>query len=141
MGQTTSTKQPWLAAILGLFVTGLGHLYLKRWRRAIGWLFAMFFVSYVFIDPAMMESVEAGEPIARMAFVPILIVGSLSALDAYVLARVQNTILQKPNQGTGASIACPNCGKELDEKLDFCQWCGTQIAEDMDRNSVRADDP
>lgn len=34
----SSRKRPWLAAALAFPVTGLGHLYLRRWRRAAGWL-------------------------------------------------------------------------------------------------------
>jgi len=38
MQRSTSQKRPWLAALLGALVTGFGHLYLRRWRRAVGWL-------------------------------------------------------------------------------------------------------
>jgi len=41
-------------------VTGFGHLYLRRWRRAVGWLAVLFAVSYVFVEPAAIEALAAG---------------------------------------------------------------------------------
>jgi len=60
MQRSTSQKRPWLAALLGALVTGFGHLYLRRWRRAVGWLAVLFAVSYVFVEPAAIEALAAG---------------------------------------------------------------------------------
>lgn len=38
MGTETSKRQPWLAFLLEALVTGLGHVYLRRWRRSAGWI-------------------------------------------------------------------------------------------------------
>lgn len=92
MERTTSQKRPWLAALLGALVTGFGHLYLRRWRRAVGWLAVLFAVSYAFVDPAAIEALAAGEPVDPLSIAPTLLVGSLSVIDAYVLARAQNEV-------------------------------------------------
>ena len=157
MERTTSQKRPWLAALLGAFATGLGHLYLRRWRRAVGWFAVLFAVSYLLVDPAAIEALATGEPIDPLSVAPTLIVGGVSVVDAYVLARAQNALArttEAAGSGTGDAAgatgaaagkaadpsgetteSCPNCGKEVDPGLDFCHWCTADLsgAEGSDR--------
>ena len=35
---------------------------------------------------------------------------------------------------------CPNCGKEVDDKLDLCSWCGHYLVEFKNRNSNNSSD-
>ena len=150
MERTTSQKRPWLAALLGALATGFGHLYLRRWRRAAGWFVTLFAVSYFLVDPAAIDALAAGEPIDPLSVAPTLIVGGVSVVDAYVLARAQNALArtgEATDSGTGDAAgatgaaaekaanpsgetteSCPNCGKEVDPGLDFCHWCTADLS-------------
>jgi len=114
-------------------VTGFGHLYLRRWRRAVGWLAVLFAVSYAFVDPAAIEALAAGEPVDPLSIAPTLLVGSLSVIDAYVLARAQNEVARtrgaaESAKNPGEAVdSCPNCGKDVDPGLDFCHWCTADL--------------
>ena len=127
MNRTLSRKRPWLAALLAVLATGLGHLYLRRWRRALGWLLALFATSYVFVDPAAMEAVASGGNVDLVALAPVLAVGGLSALDAYLLAHAQNALAGVTVAPDGELTNCPNCGKEVDSELSFCHWCTAEL--------------
>ncbi|WP_128903922.1 zinc ribbon domain-containing protein [Halorubrum amylolyticum] len=142
MERTTSQKRPWLAALLGALATGFGHLYLRRWRRAVGWFAVLFAVSYLFVDPAAIDALAAGEPVDPLSVAPTLLVGGASVVDAYVLARAQNALArttgtaeagareatEETKHATGETTdSCPNCGKEVDPELDFCHWCTADL--------------
>lgn len=144
MARSISRKRPWLAALLAVFLTGFGHLYLRRWRRALGWLAASFAVSVLFVDPAAVEELMAGtgSPETMLAVSPMLVVVGLSVIDAYVLARAQNaTSRSSPTDDTTAgsaastddTIACPHCGSDLDPELEFCHWCTKAVDVDGGR--------
>lgn len=135
MAQPTAQKRPWLAALLAAFITGFGHLYLRRLRRAIGWLAVSFLVSALFVDPAAVEAIAAGsvDLETMMAVWPMYLVIGLSTLDAYLLAWIQNAIPSTPADDD--STACPHCGNDLDPDLEFCHWC-TRSIEDGDRERL-----
>lgn len=128
MNRTLSRKRPWLAALLAVLATGLGHLYLRRWQRALGWLLALFGASYFFVDPAAMEAAAAGD-VDFLALAPALAVASLSALDAYLLAHAQNALARVTVTPDGELTHCPNCGNEVDSELTFCHWCTAELPE------------
>ncbi|ELZ12165.1 hypothetical protein C479_05138 [Halovivax asiaticus JCM 14624] len=131
MGHSISRKRPWLAAVLATLVTGLGHLYLRRWRRALGWLFVVFVTGALFVPPEAMEALVNEGAIDPVALAPSLLVGAFSVVDAYLVARALNMRNQAAaavvNEDESTVSTCPNCGKELDPDLDFCQWCTTSI--------------
>lgn len=129
MQESTSRKRPWLAALLSLLATGLGHLYLRRWRRAAGWLLLVYGVSVLFVDPAAVEALVSGSAVDPVALAPVLLVGGASVVDAYVLARTQNAAarVRTAAAAEGTLAACPHCGNELDPDLEFCHWCTAQI--------------
>ncbi|WP_339106066.1 zinc ribbon domain-containing protein [Haloterrigena salinisoli] len=145
MGRSISQKRPWIAALLAVFLTGFGHLYLRRWRRALGWLAASFVVSALLVDSAAVEELMAGSgsPETMLAVSPMLCVVGLSAIDAYLLARAQNATDRSPTGDTstavsaestdGDTIACPHCGSDLDPELEFCHWCTKAVDVDGDR--------
>lgn len=140
MGQSTSQKRPWFAALLAVLVTGLGHLYLRRWRRALGWLALLFSVTALFVDPAALEALANGNTADPVAIAPVLIVGGFSVIDAYLLAYAQNEVTRLADSAEGELTHCPNCGKELDADLDFCQWCTTAVDALEDSRSDRVDE-
>ncbi|WP_049986392.1 DUF7575 domain-containing protein [Halobellus rufus] len=85
--ERTGGKRPWLAALLGTFATGLGHLYLRRWRRGLGWFAAAVAVSYLLVPMEATQALLAGERADPVALAPVLIVSLASIADAYVVAR------------------------------------------------------
>ncbi|ELY63264.1 zinc ribbon domain-containing protein [Natrinema versiforme] len=139
MGQALSQKRPWLAALLAALVTGLGHLYLRRWRRAIGWLATSFVTTALFVDPAAFDAFVAGSwgRETLIAIAPMFVVIGFSIVDAYLLARVQtDDTVTDSSDGTDAdSVTCPHCGNDLDPDLEFCHWCSNSVADtDRDRS-------
>lgn len=127
MRSTLSRKRPWLAALLAAIATGLGHLYLRRWRRALGWLGAFLLTNYFLVEPAALEALASGTVSDPLAVMPILLVGGLSVADAYLLARAHNAVARVTVTPDGQLTHCPNCGKELEPDLDFCHWCTTDV--------------
>jgi len=127
--RSVSGKRPWLAALLAAFVTGLGHLYLRRWRRGLGWLLVLFAVTVLFVDPATVDAFATGGSVDPLAVAPIYAVGALSVVDAYLVARAGNFVARITPTEDGEFTHCPNCGKELDGDLDFCQWCSTDLGD------------
>ncbi|WP_135828491.1 zinc ribbon domain-containing protein [Halorussus halobius] len=142
MSQTTSRKRPWLAVLLAAVATGLGHLYLRRWRRALGWLAVLFGTTALFVEPATLDALANGEAVNVGAIAPVLVAGSLSIADAYVLARAHNSARLASEAAGDATLdgdvstgeardderpACPDCGRDLDPELDFCHWCNTEV--------------
>ncbi|WP_148414357.1 zinc ribbon domain-containing protein [Haloferax sp. KTX1] len=150
--------RPWLAAILGLILTGLGHLYLRRWRRAALWVLLTFAVSAVFVPPEAFDPLTGGATIPPSEFAavlrelaPILAVSFASVLDAFFLglrqaaeAQAQADRSAAEDADTDASTAtvadpeadavtCPECGREVDADIDFCHWCTTRLDEPTDR--------
>lgn len=127
MRQLTDRKRPWLAAALSAFITGLGHLYLRRWRRAAGWLAVAVGVGMVFVDPAVAESLATGTLSNPLATWPVFVVSMLCVMAAYVLARARNVLDERTADPEEPLARCPHCGKELDPELSFCPWCSTEL--------------
>ena len=126
MSRSVTRKRPWLAALLAVLVTGLGHLYLRRWRRALGWLVAMFAVAWFLVDPAALDALASGSAVDPLSVAPLLVAGGLSVADAYLLAHAQNRVARR-TPTDGELTHCPYCGEELDPDLDFCQWCTAEL--------------
>lgn len=129
MAQSLSKKRPWLAALLAVFATGAGHLYLRRWLRALGWLGVAGLTSYLFVPASALEAFVTGGQVAWLDLLPLLVVTTLSALDAYQLAVVNNYFHRVRTHDGAGPTACPSCGRPVDDDdLDFCQWCATPLA-------------
>ena len=121
-----------LVAVLGATVgiAGVGHLYLRRWRRAAAWFVVVVGATValvaVFALPGMSgadpASVAAIEPASLPGVVvwPVFTLLLLSTLDANRLAAATPT-------AAGDKPACPSCGKELDRELGFCPWCTAEL--------------
>ncbi|WP_424006169.1 DUF7575 domain-containing protein [Haloferax denitrificans] len=145
--------RPWLAAILGLVLTGLGHLYLRRWRRAALWVLLTFAVSALFVPPEAFDPLTGGAAIPPSEFaavlgelVPILVVSFASVLDAFFLglrqaaARAERSAVEDAEESAATvadpdadAVTCPECGREVDADIDFCHWCTTRLDEPIDR--------
>ncbi|MDZ5813322.1 zinc ribbon domain-containing protein [Halorubrum sp. AD140] len=150
-------RRPWLAALLALVVSGLGHAYLRRWARAFGWYVAVTAAVFVFVPESAISGAFAGEPPAVREVAPAAAVVGASVIDAYVVAlrnnraheRERETVrasgrteptdhgrTERPNAPTaerpddGGTVRCPECGKETDPTVDFCQWCAEPLVDD-----------
>jgi hypothetical protein len=117
--------RPYVAALLGSFVTGLGHLYLGRWRRAFGWVLLLTGTVTVFVGPVGVQRFITGGTVPPLDIVPVLLVSGLSVFDVYSIARTEYV----PGRGHGKTTTpdCPACGKELDPEIHFCPWCATEF--------------
>ena len=105
--ERTGGKRPWLAALLGTFATGLGHLYLRRWWRGVGWFAAALVASYLFVPPEATQALLSDERADPLALAPVIAVSVASIADAYVVARRDQRRARRSNlaQGPAASDA------------------------------------
>jgi hypothetical protein len=126
--------RPVIAAALALLLAGLGHAYLRRWRRAAAWFGVILLTGmtlFALFDP------PAGATILDLpprSLIPLLAVYALSAADAYRLANAEASAASvavddatAPTPEESEAPACPNCGKEVDPEMAFCQWCADPL--------------
>ena len=150
-------RRPWLAALLALVVSGLGHAYLRRWARALGWYVAVTAAVFVFVPESAISGAFAGDPPTVREVAPAAAVVGASVIDAYVVALRNNRAYEReretaratgptesadhetaegpnaPSAGTtddDGTVRCPECGKETDPTFDFCQWCAEPLGGD-----------
>ncbi|MFB6073898.1 MAG: zinc ribbon domain-containing protein [Haloarculaceae archaeon] len=136
MGRTTQ-KRPWLAALLALIAPGFGHLYLREWIRALLWFGLILSVTSLLMPASVMDTklsidaiVRASRQVPLRTQLALLAMTALSMVDAYWIAtRSDRRAGTGDGQGTAGDgvTTCPNCGKELDEDLDFCHWCTARL--------------
>ncbi len=124
----TGRKRPWLAALLALLYPGLGHLYLRLWARSLMWFALMVSVVFLLLPEAALQPADGGfaaalqnvsDGLGQLTLESQLLLATITGLqvvDAYVLAH-------RGRREDDSGPACPACGKELDEELDFCPWC------------------
>jgi hypothetical protein len=145
MDNTTSGRRPVVAALLAVAVTGLGHVYLRRWARALGWITVGYAAVVLFVPEPTLTALTSGGEFDPFTLAPVVLVGLLSAVDAYRIA----LFTQRPSagsNGTDGQVDCPACGKPVDPELGFCHWCTTdftdlQVAEaDVDDAATRETD-
>ena len=151
-------RRPWLAALLALVVSGLGHAYLRRWARGLGWYLAVTAAVFVFVPESAISGALAGDPPAVREVAPAAAVVGASVIDAYVVAHRHNrasdrdrdaaratdspdavagpdavsteTPTREGSRESAEAVRCPECGKETDPTFDFCQWCAEPIGGD-----------
>jgi hypothetical protein len=121
----TRDPHPAVAVVLALVYPGMGHVYLRRWGRALLWFTLTFLTITLTVPATAFEDVETAAgvvsafqslPLSTYAALLGVTVGSVG--DAYVLAS---------HRSTTDGHHCPSCGKELDEDLDFCHWCTQRL--------------
>ena len=100
-----SGKRPWLAALLGTLATGLGHLYLRRWKRGLGWFAVAVAVSAVVVPPEAARSLLSGSGGDVATLAPVVAIGVASVADAYVLARLRQREADDRADGAAAAPA------------------------------------
>jgi len=130
----TGRKRPWLAAILAFIYPGLGHVYLREWLRAVLWFGLVVSTTTLLIEESMMAPLDDGISLEAFlavsgnipteASVVLFLITALSMADAFYMATREN---DRAEVREGAN--CPNCGKELEDDLDFCHWCTTRLSQ------------
>lgn len=134
MGNITSGRRPIVAALLAVAVTGLGHVYLRRWARALGWITVGYAAVVLFVPDTALTALTGGGGVDPVALAPVALVGLLSAVDAYRIA----LFTEQPSAGSAGSagstdtdgrVDCPACGKPVDPELGFCHWCTTDFTD------------
>lgn len=124
-----------VAAVLAFLYPGLGHVYLRRWVRALAWFLLAIATAAMVVPPAAYEAFEAGgvsgmveatESFGLEVTLSLLAVGVLNVADAYIVAVREAAEAAGPSSPAEATT-CPECGGDLDEELDFCPWCTTRF--------------
>ena len=123
-------------AIIG--VPGVGHAYLRRWKRSLLWLTVtlgagIVLLSYYVPDPATIDPFDIGA-IPIEVRITLFVITAVSVFDATLLAYLDS----RSASGIGSNEAvaedgahsCPHCGKPTDTDLDFCTWCTEPLAAD-----------
>ncbi|MFC6838032.1 zinc ribbon domain-containing protein [Halomarina ordinaria] len=130
MRNARSTVRPWLAALLSAAVAGLGHLYLRRWLRALVWL-GVAVAASALVPAAALEAAAAGESVDLWAMAPVWLVGLLCTVDAYLLAVADRRLAhaREAVDDGGRLTRCPSCGGDLDPDLTFCHWCTRDLGD------------
>ncbi|MFB6254882.1 MAG: hypothetical protein ABEI06_09755 [Halobacteriaceae archaeon] len=122
--------RPWIAAVLAFVYPGLGHIYLRSWLRAAMWFLLAFLTASFIIPEQAITAFEQGgltsflqvtSSLPLSTLFPLFVVRLLNIVDAFLTGRSQSQSPQ-PDHPT-----CPECGKELDDDLDFCPWCTTRL--------------
>ena len=133
MVRITLRNNPIIASLLAWAVPGLGHLYLRRWLRAFGWLLGFYVVATFLVPPAVLDAYATGTLDDPFAVLPLAFVLAASMFDAYRIAK------RMANEETGETstratadpetglVTCPSCRKESDPELGFCHWCTTEF--------------
>lgn len=123
-------RHPLLAAVLAIIFPGLGHVYIRAWARAILWA-SLFVSAVVFLvpEPARSATLSFGgitEIYAESPEIAMFLVGLsvMNVLDAYLTAL---RLEMDPDGEKSETTTCPNCGKDLDDALEFCHWCTTEL--------------
>jgi hypothetical protein len=143
-----------IAAVLGLLYPGLGHVYLRKWVRALSWFVLALATAALVVPESAFEAfraegvdglMAASENFGLEVTLSLLAIRILNVVDAYVVAARQTAAAvaqQVSAAGEGESAAqpepteCPECGKDLDDELDFCPWCTTRLDTDADAESA-----
>jgi hypothetical protein len=140
-----------LAAVLGFLYPGLGHVYLRRWVRALGWFLLALATAALVIPPSAYEAFQSGgisglmsasESFGLQVTLSLLTVRMLNVADAYIVAVREAAVEAAEDVPPGEATTCPECGGELDEDLDFCPWCTTRFEDRESGEDVEpTDDP
>lgn len=123
-------------------VAGVGHAYLREWKRALLWFFLALFGGAALVITGMDDTVPSSIfelPPTVTAGIAFLLL--FSVVDAYLVsiktaqseATGEITTISGDSaedaQFSGETVTCPNCGRETDAELDFCTWCTQEFSE------------
>lgn len=137
--QSASVQRSWIqrrsivASLLAFVYPGLGHVYLRAWLRALAW-FGLALVTAAMVIPesaltafqsgGLSGLLEASQNFPLEVTLSLFVVRILNVIDAYLTGLQRTT---EPEAEPESAGSCPECGRELDEDLDFCPWCTTRL--------------
>jgi hypothetical protein len=57
---------------------------------------------------------------------------ALCIVDVYLMALRRNAVLDRAERVAAGEQPrqCPNRGREVDQDIDFCHWCTTELTEE-----------
>jgi hypothetical protein len=122
-----------------MLLPGLGHAYLREWIRAVLWFSLLVGASAIMAPTLYTESgsvstvIEANRQLPLRTHLTLFAVRMLSVGDAYWMATLGNQRLAAAEGET-----CPYCGRELDEDIDFCHWCTTELTDVGEDRTVQS---
>ena len=127
-----------IAALVGLvgavvLVPGAGHVYLRKWRRAVAW-FLVGVTCFAALTATFAADSTTVDGLPSTVLVPYFLFLTLSVLDAYVVARrTPASRLSTPSALGGveedSSVVCESCGRAVDPELTFCWYCTTPVSD------------
>ncbi|NUB90951.1 zinc ribbon domain-containing protein [Haloterrigena sp. SYSU A558-1] len=134
----------WLRAVvaagLSMVFPGAGHVVIRDWLRAL--LFAgLYFVTFWLFFPvdqiataeSFAEAMTITSEVDMLSQLTLLFVNLIAAFDAIIRA-----LEFSPNAaGDDGGATCPECGKELDEDLEFCHWCTARLEPSPDEEPAQ----
>lgn len=146
MVRNTRWNNPLVASLLAWAVPGLGHLYLRRWLRAAGWLLAVYAVTLLFGPAQPVDVLAVGAFDTLVSLLPLSVVVGASILDAHRVATAMRAGTTSRDHGASELpdqlVVCQSCGRGVDAQLDFCHWCTTEFdADELDTGDPDAGDP
>jgi hypothetical protein len=136
-----------LAAVLSVLMPGAGHVLVRDWLRAVAFA-GLFLAASAFLLP--IEAAAAAGPVTGygdvLEYSRILaeetdtttqfllsFIALFAAMDATFRALgVRSGGGSESADGT----TCPECGKDLDEDLEFCHWCTTRLERDVETDDI-----
>ncbi|MFB6270258.1 MAG: DUF6677 family protein [Halobacterium sp.] len=143
-----------IAAVLGFLYPGLGHVYLRKWVRALSWFVLALATAALVVPESAYQAFQtdgfdglmaASESFGLEVTLSLLTIRVLNVVDAYLVAARETAAsvaerVPTPGEDGGqvksSPAECPECGKDLDEELDFCPWCTTRLDVETDAESA-----
>lgn len=113
--------------MLALALAGLGHAYLRRWRRAAVWFAAILLTGIGLASLFAPPSATSVAEFPLEVVLPVLALFALSAVDAYRLAKRGVSTVASRQADDEETMRCPHCGRETDPEMAFCQWCAEPL--------------
>lgn len=136
-----------LAAVLSVLMPGAGHVLVRDWLRAVAFA-GLFLAARAFLLP--IEAAAAAGPVTGygdlLEYSRILaeetdtttqfllsFIALFAAMDATFRVLGVNS-----GRGSGADdgTTCPECGKDLDEDLEFCHWCTARLEPEVEADDA-----
>lgn len=113
------------AVFLSILYPGLGHAYVRSWRRALCWYLGGFGLLLV-ASPELLaavfgtQGVEALLEASRQIPVETLVAVVISVR---VLGTADVWLLLTRRARSDGKAHCESCARESDPDIDFCPWC------------------
>ena len=125
MGDTR--RRALVAALVGLVggvvgIAGVGHVYLREWRRAIAWFVLVLGAGLALVTTFADPQTATPSTLPTEVTAPVFALLLLNAVDAYYVASRSTESAEAT-----AGDTCPSCGRETDASLEFCPWCAERL--------------